>query len=61
MVALGKYCGVQAAYDAVTGIIKPYRGQGLAKEMFEYLLPNLKEKGVERFYLEVIQSNEAAV
>jgi ribosomal protein S18 acetylase RimI-like enzyme len=61
MVALDHYCGVQAAYDAVTGIVKPYRGQGLAKKMFEYILPKLKAKGVERFYLEVIQSNEAAV
>lgn len=61
IVALDQYCGVNAAYDAVTGIIKPYRGLGLAKKMFEHLLPKLKAKGVERFYLEVIQSNKAAV
>lgn len=60
-VALDHYCGVEAAYDAATGIIKPFRGQGLAKKMFEHIVPKLKAQGVERFYLEVIQSNEPAV
>lgn len=61
MVGLDRYQGVYAAYDAATGISKPYRGQGLAKAMFEFIVPALKERGVERFYLEAIQENEPAV
>lgn len=61
VVAHEDYCGAYSAYDAFTGITKPYRGQGLAKEMFEFLVPKLKAKGVKRFYLEVIQKNEPAV
>ncbi|MFC1936033.1 GNAT family N-acetyltransferase [Chloroflexota bacterium] len=60
-VAHDNFCGGYAAFDAFTGIIKPYRGQGLAKAMFEFVVPKLKANGVERFYLEVIQSNEPAV
>lgn len=61
VVALDQYCGAYSAYDAATGIIKPHRGQGLAKRMFEFVLPELKARGVKTFYLEVIQENEPAV
>jgi len=61
VVALDEYCGSYSAYDAATGIIKPHRGKGLAKSMFEFALPNLRAKGVKRFYLEAIQANEPAV
>ncbi len=61
LVAHDHFCGSYAAFDAFTGITKPYRGQGLAKDIFEFVVPKLKAKGVERFYLEVIQSNEPAV
>jgi ribosomal protein S18 acetylase RimI-like enzyme len=61
MVGLDHFGGSNAAFDAGTGIVKPYRGQGLAKAMFDFIVPKLRAKGVERFYLEVIQSNEPAV
>ena len=61
MVGLDHYQGVYSAYDAATGISKPYRGQGLAKAMFEFIVPALRARGVERFYLEAIQENEPAV
>lgn len=53
--------GGRYAYDIVTGIVKEHRGQGLAREMFDFMLPKLKEKGVNKFSLEVLQVNEAAV
>lgn len=61
LVGLGEFEGCYAAFDAGTGVVKPYRGQGLAKAMFDWIKPGLREKGVERFYLEVIQSNTPAV
>jgi len=61
LVALDYFYGSYAAFDAFTGIIKPYRGQGLAKAMFDFVVPKVKSKGAQRFYLEVIQENEPAV
>ena len=58
-VGLDDWLGEKAAFDAATGIIPGYRGQGVAKAMFEFILPRLKERGVSRFLLEVLQSNKA--
>jgi ribosomal protein S18 acetylase RimI-like enzyme len=51
----------KSAFDAATGIIKEYRGQGIAREMFEYAIPRLKQQGVKQFLLEVLQVNEAGI
>lgn len=61
LVGLDNFNGSYSAFDAFTGIVKPHRGQGLAKAMFEFILPKLKAKGVQNFYLEVLQENEPAV
>ena len=61
LVAIDDFYGHPAAFDAMTGIIKAHRGKGLAKAIFEHAVPQLKEKGVQTFYLEVIQKNEPAV
>ncbi len=50
-----------SAFDIMTGIIKEYRGQGLAGKMFEEIRTKLIEAGIERFYLEVLKNNEAAI
>jgi GNAT superfamily N-acetyltransferase len=60
-VGLDVWRGEKAAFDAATGIIPGYRGQGIAKAMFEFILPRLKERGVSRFLLEVLQPNKAAI
>ena len=60
-VGLDNWLGEKAAFDAATGIIPGYRGQGVAKAMFEFILPRLKERGVSRFLLEVLQPNKAAI
>ncbi len=61
LVGLDGFDDCFAAFDAATGIIKPYRGQGLARAMFNFVKPILEARGVERFYLEVIQTNDPAV
>ena len=53
--------GRLAAYDAGTGIVPAFRGQGLAHRMFEHALPSLAERGVEELVLEVLETNEPAI
>jgi ribosomal protein S18 acetylase RimI-like enzyme len=60
-VGLDDWKGEKAAFDAGTGIIPGYRGQGIAKAMFEFVLPGLRERGVSKFLLEVLQTNDAAI
>jgi len=50
-----------SAYDAGTGIVPAFRNQGWAKRMFEHALPALRERGVKRFVLEVLQQNDPAI
>ncbi|MFC1701160.1 GNAT family N-acetyltransferase [Pseudomonadota bacterium] len=60
-VGLDDWQGEKAAFDAGTGIIPGYRGQGIAKGMFEFTLPKLREHGITIFLLEVLQQNTAAI
>lgn len=53
--------GLSTAYDAGTGIVPDFRGQGLAKQMFDHALPELQARGVQQFFLEVLQQNEPAI
>src|SRR5687768_13593361 len=51
----------QTAYDAGTGVIPGYRGGGVAKELFAFMVPRLKEVGIEQYLLEVLTENDRAV
>lgn len=53
--------GLLTAYDTGTGTIKEYRGQGLAKKIFQESVPVLKENGITQYLLEVLQHNDKAV
>ena len=61
LVGIDYWENVLSAFDAGTGIIPGYRGKGIAKQMFEFSLPGLKKRGVNKFLLEVLQENEQAV
>ncbi len=61
MNGFGDWGGRQAVYDACTGVLPEYRRQGVSKAMFHFMLPVLKEDGVEVFLLEVIKSNKGAI
>jgi ribosomal protein S18 acetylase RimI-like enzyme len=50
-----------SAFDIMTGLIKEYRGKGLAGKMFEHIRNELIKSDFEQFYLEVLQENSAAV
>jgi ribosomal protein S18 acetylase RimI-like enzyme len=61
LIGIDHYKNVLSAFDIGTGIIKNYRGKGIARRMFEFALPRLTELSVKRFILEVIKTNEPAV
>jgi ribosomal protein S18 acetylase RimI-like enzyme len=61
IVGRDRWKGTEAAYDIGTGIVPGYRGKGIAKRMFEFAVPELRSRGVEKFVLEVIQENEPAI
>ncbi|MCC9070546.1 GNAT family N-acetyltransferase [Flavobacterium sp. F-65] len=59
--AVNEFDGQLIAYNAATGVIPDYRGQGLVTKMYDYLLPKLKDLGVKEMVLEVIVGNNAAI
>lgn len=61
LIGIDQWKGAPAAFDIGTGVIEGFRGMGVAKAMFDFVVPRLKEKGVERFVLEVLQQNEPAI
>lgn len=58
---IGKFQGKKMAYDTGTGTIKEYRGQGLAKNIFNYSIPYFKKAQIKYYLLEVLQHNTKAV
>lgn len=59
--ALGQWQGTDTAYDAGTGVIPTFRRQGVAKEIFAFVVPRLKEACLSQYLLEVLTGNHAAV
>lgn len=57
----GLWRGKETAYDAGTGVIPSHRRRGVAEELFNFMAPRLKERGITQYLLEVITSNERAV
>lgn len=57
----GFYKGKLTAYNGGTGVIPAYRGRGLGKKIYQYLLPMMKEQNIETCVLEVITENIAAI
>ncbi len=61
MNATGAWQGTNTAYDSGTGVIPDYRRKGIAQELFEFMIPQLKASGIDQYLLEVLCSNESAV
>jgi ribosomal protein S18 acetylase RimI-like enzyme len=57
----GEWNGRATAYDAGTGVIPAFRRRGMGRAMFEFMLPVLRERGIEQMLLEVLTTNEKAV
>jgi len=58
--AVGEWLGKTTAYDGGTGIVPPYRGRGIGKELFTFVEGELKRAGVVQYLLEVLTSNVPA-
>lgn len=61
LIGVDRFQDELAAFDAGTGIVPEFRGQGLARKMFDHATPQLESQGVTRFLLEVLQVNEPAI
>ncbi|MCA0151655.1 GNAT family N-acetyltransferase [Winogradskyella vincentii] len=48
-------------YNGGTGVVPKHRGLGLTKQMYQFILPILKGKGVNKLILEVIDENVQAI
>lgn len=48
-------------YNGGTGVVPKRRGLGLTKQMYNFILPVLKKKGINRLLLEVITENKQAI
>ena len=57
----GMWQGKLSAYDAGTGVVPDHRRRGVAVELFDFIVPRLKERGIKQYLLEVLTSNERAV
>ena len=57
---IGMWNDELTAYDTGTGIVKAYRKQGIATQIFDESLPILKEHGIKQYLLEVIKTNTKA-
>ena len=59
--AVREFEGILSAYDTFTGVRPNWRGRRLAGRMFEFAREQLEQRGVRRFLLEVIETNEPAI
>ena len=61
LIGIDRWGDRPTAYDAGTGIVPEFRNKGWAPRMLVHALPGLRERGLERFVLEVLQQNEPAI
>lgn len=57
----GAWNGRRTAYDAGTGVTPSFRKRGIGKQMFDFMMPRLRQSNVEQILLEVITKNDQAV
>jgi ribosomal protein S18 acetylase RimI-like enzyme len=60
LTGLGEWQGKPTAYNAGTGVLPAHRGHRLTSQLYTFMLPKLRESGLEQCLLEVIDRNETA-
>jgi len=58
--AVGMWNQKLTAYDTGTGIIQEFRKKGIATQIFNEMLPLLRQQNISQYLLEVIRTNKAA-
>lgn len=48
LTGLGEFDAKPTAYNAGTGVVHGHRGHQLTRKMYSYLLPKLRESGIEQ-------------
>ncbi|RDV15100.1 GNAT family N-acetyltransferase [Pontibacter diazotrophicus] len=61
LTGLGEWHGTPTAYNAGTGVLPQYRGHKLTQQLYAFMLPKLRESGIEQCQLEVIRENASAL
>lgn len=57
----GMMDGFKTAYNGGTGVVKTYRGNGLTRRMYEFVIPELKKEGYQLSVLETALVNVPAI
>jgi ribosomal protein S18 acetylase RimI-like enzyme len=57
----GVYNDESVVFDAGTGVVPGHRGKGVFSQLFDFTCQQLQDRGVAKYYLEVLQSNDHAV
>ena len=55
------YEGIPTAFNGGTGVIPSFRNQRTGEELYQFLLPKIASKAIERIILEVIDTNDHAI
>ena len=53
--------GIPVAFNTGTGVIEAYRGRKLVDQIYQHAIPILKDHGIQKCQLEVIQKNGRAI
>jgi ribosomal protein S18 acetylase RimI-like enzyme len=53
--------GKRITYNGGTGVVPEFRGQGLVRKMYDYILPVFRERETDVLTLEVIEGNNSAI
>ena len=57
----GIYNDQSVVFDAGTGVVPEHRGKKVFSELFEYTCEQLRNCGIAKYYLEVLQANHHAI
>lgn len=57
----GIYQGIPTAYNGGTGVLPGFRNQRTAEQIYDYLIPQIRQKFLARILLEVIETNKHAI
>ncbi len=58
---IGKREGKPIVWNGGTGVVPTQRGKGLTTQLYNYIIPMLRNKGFDRTVLEVIEGNDPAI